>query len=83
LHTTPTGRTGILAGTTQELLFARAAAAGWETTHTLATVEEINAADVVWLVSSVRGPIDVVTLDGTPRPRRPEIDAEIRRLTGF
>jgi 4-amino-4-deoxychorismate lyase len=83
LHTTPTGSTGILAGTTQQLLFARAAAADWQTASTAATVGDLQAADVVWLVGSVRGPVDVIELDGEQRGRRPDIDAEIRRLAGF
>ena len=83
LHTTPTGGTGILAGTTQQLLFERAAAAGWTTKETLATVDDLHAADVVWLVGSVRGPVDVVELDGKARRRLPELDAEVRRLAGF
>jgi 4-amino-4-deoxychorismate lyase len=83
LHTTPVGPTGILAGTTQQLLFDRAPAAGWRTAHTRASVDDLHAADVVWLVGSVRGPVDVVELDGKPRTRMPAIDAEIRRLAGF
>ena len=83
LHTTPTGDTGILPGTTQELLFGRAPAAGWQVRRTLATVDELHDADVVWVMSSVRGPVDVIELDGKTRERRPEIDAEIRRLCGF
>jgi 4-amino-4-deoxychorismate lyase len=83
LHTTPLGGTGILAGTTQALLFDRAAEAGWSTHWTAVTLEELQAADVVWLASSVRGPVDVVELDGVARERRPDIDAEIRRLAGF
>ena len=83
LHTTPTGATGILAGTTQRLLFDRASAAGWRTVETLASVDDLHTADVVWLVGSVRGPVDVVELDGKQRARVPEIDAEIRRLAGF
>jgi 4-amino-4-deoxychorismate lyase len=83
LHTTPLGPTGILAGTTQALLFDRAAEAGWTTSFTTATVADLHAADVVWLVSSVRGPIDVVDLDGVAHPRHPEVDAEIRGLAGF
>jgi 4-amino-4-deoxychorismate lyase len=83
LHTTPTGASGILAGTTQRLLFERAAAAGWRTADTRATLDELHAADVVWLVSSVRGPVDVVELDGKARTRLPAVDAEIRRLCGF
>jgi 4-amino-4-deoxychorismate lyase len=83
LHTTPTGATGILAGTTQRLLFERAAAAGWQTAETLATVDDLHAAEVAWLIGSVRGPVDVVELDGVPRGRVPEVDAEVRRLAGF
>lgn len=83
LHTTPLGATGILAGTTQQLLFERAGAAGWQTAHTSASVDDLHAADVVWLISSVRGPIDVVELDGKSRGRVPDVDAEIRALCGF
>ncbi len=83
LHTTPTGATGILGGTTQQRLFAHAAAAGWETAQTLARVDDLHAADVVWVTSSVRGPVDVVDLDGTKRARVPDVNAEIRRLAGF
>ena len=83
LHTTPLGATGILGGTTVELLFDRAATTGWTVTRTLASVDDLHAADLVWVISSVRGPVDVVALDGVDRKRRPEIDAEIRRLVDF
>jgi 4-amino-4-deoxychorismate lyase len=83
LFTIAPGANGILGGTTVNLLFERASAAGWSVAETTATVEDLHAADVVWLTSSVRGPIDVVELDGHQRPRRPETDAEIRRLSGF
>lgn len=83
LYTTTLVGTGILAGTTQQLLFDRAADAGWNTEWVLATVDDVHAADVVWLVSSVRGPIDVVELDGKVRDRAPDVDAEIRRLCDF
>lgn len=83
LHTTPTGATGILAGTTQRLLFERAADAGWTTQESAAGIDALHAADVVWLIGSVRGPVDIVELDGKARPRVPETDAEIRRLAGF
>ncbi len=83
LHTTPTGDTGILAGTTQQLLFERAAAADWTTHETLATLEDLHAADVVWVISSVRGPVDIVELDGKQRARMPGVDSEIRILCNF
>lgn len=83
LHTTPTDGTGILGGTTQQLLFERAADAGWATAETLATIADLHAAELVWLIGSVRGPVDVVELDGKARPRIPELDGEIRRLAGF
>jgi 4-amino-4-deoxychorismate lyase len=83
LHTTPLGPSGILGGTTQQLLFSRAADAGWQTAVTDATVDDLHAADVLWLVGSVRGPVDVVELDAKQRARLPEVDREIRRLAGF
>lgn len=83
LRTVQPGDNGILAGTTAHLLLDAAAAAGWAVEYTRARLDDLRAADVVWLISSVRGPIDVVELDGAARGRRPDIDAEIRRLAGF
>lgn len=83
LHTTPPGATGILPGTTQQLMFENAAVAGWRTEFTLATVAELHAAEAVWLVGSVRGPVDVVELDGKARERAPAVDRQVRGLAGF
>jgi 4-amino-4-deoxychorismate lyase len=83
LHTTPLGATGILAATTQQLLFERAGDAGWQTAATLATLDELHAAEAVWIISSVRGPVEVIELDGRPRARRPDLDGEIKKLCGF
>ena len=83
LRTTPTGGSGILGGTTQQVLFDRAGGAGWRTEVLPATIADLHAAEMLWLVGSVRGPVDVIELDGRARPRRPAIDAEIRRLAGF
>jgi 4-amino-4-deoxychorismate lyase len=83
LYTTPVGATGILGGTTQQLLFDQASAAGWRTEAVSAAVDDLHAADVLWLIGSVRGPVDVVELDGKQRPRNPAVDSEIRMLAGF
>ncbi|MGY1916245.1 aminotransferase class IV [Blastococcus sp. SYSU DS0973] len=66
LHTPPVD-TGILAGTTQARLFARAEADGWPTAVTAGTVDDLHAADAVWLLSGVRGAAPVHTLDGVRR----------------
>jgi 4-amino-4-deoxychorismate lyase len=66
LHTPPL-ETGILAGTTQARLFARAEEHGWPTAVTPGTVADLQSADAVWLVSGVRGPATVTRLDGRPR----------------
>jgi 4-amino-4-deoxychorismate lyase len=66
LHTPPLD-TGILPGTTMARLFARAADAGRPTAVTAGTVDDLHAADAVWLVSGVRGAVVVHTLDGVPR----------------
>ena len=83
LTTPPTGATGILAGTTQELLFERATAQGWSTSTQLVTGQALGDAEAIWILSSVRGPVEVVALDGRPRERRPELHAQVCRLTGF
>jgi 4-amino-4-deoxychorismate lyase len=83
LHTTPLGPSGILGGTVQEALFARAPAAGWRTSVTSATVEDLHAADTLWLTGSVRGPVDVIELDGRPRKRDAGAVEEVRMLCGF
>ena len=66
LHTPPL-ETGILPGTTMARLFARAAEAGRATAVTPGTVDDLQAADALWLVSGVRAAATVHTLDGVPR----------------
>jgi 4-amino-4-deoxychorismate lyase len=66
LHTPPLD-TGILAGTTMARLFARADEDGWPTATTPGTVDDLHAADAVWLVSGIRGAAVVHTLDGVAR----------------
>jgi 4-amino-4-deoxychorismate lyase len=66
LHTPPL-ETGILPGTTMARLFTRAAEAGRPTAVTPGTVEDLHAADAVWLVSGVRAAATVHTLDGVAR----------------
>ena len=83
LYTTPLGGTGILAGTTQQLLFERAVEAGWRTAHAAVGVDELHAADSCWLIASVRGPVDVVAIDSTPRGRDELRTAQVRALCGF
>jgi 4-amino-4-deoxychorismate lyase len=66
LHTPPL-ETGILPGTTVVRLFERAAEDGWPTAESPGTVEDLHAADAVWLLSGVRLAAVVHTLDGVPR----------------
>jgi 4-amino-4-deoxychorismate lyase len=66
LHTPPV-ETGILAGTTQARLFARAEADGWPTAVTPGTVADLREADAVWLLSGIRGAAPVTRLDGVQR----------------
>ncbi|GAB7191360.1 aminodeoxychorismate lyase [Kineococcus sp. NUM-3379] len=83
LRTTPTGATGILAGTTQEALFAAAAEAGVDVEPALVRVPELLAAGAVWFASSVRGVVEVASLDGRPLARSAELTARWRELAGF
>lgn len=80
LHTPPV-ELGILPGTTQQLLFARAGEFGLGTASTDGTVAELSRADAVWLVSSVRGAAVVVSLDGVRRGDA-GLTPTIQELTG-
>ncbi|WP_299952532.1 aminotransferase class IV [uncultured Modestobacter sp.] len=66
LHTPPV-ETGILPGTTQARLFARAEADGWPTAVSSGTVDDLHRADAVWLLSGIRGATPVTRLDGVDR----------------
>ena len=77
-RTVPAGATGILAGTTQAAVFAGARAAGHATAERTASVPDLQGADALWLVSSVRGAVEVRTLDGRDLPRRPDVTASVR-----
>ena len=59
--------TGILPGTTQARLFARAEEDGWPTAVVPAVMGDLHAADAVWLLSGIRGAAVVHTLDGVRR----------------
>ena len=78
LHTPPLD-TGILAGTTQARLFVRAEADGWPTAVTPGTVDDLHAADAVWLLSGVRGAATVHTLDGVRRGDA-DLSRQVREL---
>lgn len=78
LRTTPTDGTGILAGTTQLAVFAGARAAGTPTAVRPVTVDQVQAADAAWLVSSIRGAVEVTHLDDVELTRRPDVTALLR-----
>lgn len=61
---TPGTGLAILEGTTQGSIFAFAREHGYETGFELATVEQLQTADALWLVSSVRHAAPITSLDG-------------------
>jgi 4-amino-4-deoxychorismate lyase len=63
LRTTPPS-SGILRGTTQGALFRAAEQAGWVTKVEPVTLDELRAADALFMASSVRKITRVHTLDG-------------------
>jgi 4-amino-4-deoxychorismate lyase len=60
-------REGILDGITGRRLLRAAAAAGWETSVEPVHPDDLQVADGLWLVSSVRLLTPVVAVDGKPR----------------
>lgn len=74
---TPGTGLGILDGTTQTALFELFASLGIETGYRLAGPEELERADAVWLVSSVRHAAPVREIDGRPVPVDVELTARM------
>ncbi|MGH3661057.1 MAG: aminotransferase class IV, partial [Micromonosporaceae bacterium] len=74
--------TGILPGTTARHLLDRAPELDWRAGERMVRPAELQAADGVWLVSSVRGVTAVRELDGTALTVSPQHKA-LQELAGF
>lgn len=61
---TPVTGGDVLPGTTQAAVFTLAESQGWKCKEKDLTVDDLRAADQVWLVSSVRGGVRVTAIDG-------------------
>lgn len=70
---------GILPGTTQAALFEHATAKGWRCKSKEMTIKDLEGADSVWLVSSVRVATRVKQLGGH-KFKAPDNEQEIRDL---
>jgi 4-amino-4-deoxychorismate lyase len=74
---TPPAQFGILPGTTQAALFRAAERAGWATKVEPLRLDDLYAADGVFLVSSVRLITRLHTLDGERLPDSTDLHAEL------
>jgi len=74
---TPRTDLGILAGTTQADVFTWATGRGFATEYALLTVDDLQAADAAWLVSSGRHAAPIRAVDGVERPIDAALTAEI------
>jgi len=66
VYVSPVPSGAILHGTTQQSVFEHLQAAGERTEYRDVTVDELRAADALWLLSSVRLAVPVTELDGQP-----------------
>ena len=71
LATVPPAEAAILPGTTAAALLARAPSVGLRPAERMTTIEELRAADAIWLASSLRGLAQLTDLDGEPFPPSP------------
>ena len=76
---TPQTDQGILAGTTQAAVFAFFEERGYATEYRHITLDELQAADALWLVSSVRQAAPVTRLDDRDYPVDAELTADLNR----
>ena len=80
---TPGTGLGILDGTTQSALFDFLASRGIETGYQLAGPDELERADAVWLVSSVRHAAPVREIDGRPVPVDAHLTAQMNEYLEY
>jgi 4-amino-4-deoxychorismate lyase len=64
VFTVPAGDNGILSSITTDQLLDRATKVGYEAHRSTALVDDLTAADLAMLVSSVRGPVRIRSIDG-------------------
>jgi 4-amino-4-deoxychorismate lyase len=74
---TPNTDQGILAGTTQAAVFAFFEQRGLRTEFAALTLEDVVAADALWLVSSVRQAAPITHLDGREYPVDAALTADL------
>lgn len=74
---TPDPKAGLLHGTTQQSVFARAADDGFLCSYTDLTEEDLLAADGAWLTSSGRRCVPIVSFDGTEIRHDRELTAKM------
>ena len=77
---TPAPGPDIVAGTTQRAIFEHAGALGYRCKAKDLYLEDLFAAESVWLVSAVRQAVRVTELDGRPLAATPEGEREFRAL---
>lgn len=65
---TPLRQQGILAGTSQAVVFAAAEREGWPLGYGPLTPADLEGIEGLWLASSVRGVAPVLSVDGEPLP---------------
>ena len=82
LCTVPAAKTGILPGVTVRWLLEHAGELGFTAVEQMTGAAELCVADGVWLTSSVRGLVEVRTLDGTELAPSPHTGA-LQALLGF
>jgi 4-amino-4-deoxychorismate lyase len=82
LCTVPPSRAPILPGITAAELLASAGSVGLRSEERMVTLDELAAADAIWLASSLRGLAEAVALDGVPRARSPWT-GRLQALLGF
>ncbi|HZK05739.1 MAG TPA: aminodeoxychorismate lyase, partial [Actinomycetaceae bacterium] len=77
---TPDPSLGLLHGTTQQFIFERAAAQGWDCRYARLRLNDLFQADGVWLVSSIRTSVRVHHLNGTELPIADGLDDAMKML---